>query len=108
VEEVRGRGSELLARATGVRHDPRESFALLELPIDTARTLRAEQLAVVLALSLRERFDEDWYRNPSGAEELRGTFAEGQRYTADERCVQISSEPLSFRPLGEWVAEMLR
>ena len=107
-EEMRGHGSEVLARATGVKHDPRETFAQLQLPVDTARALHAEQLAVVLALALRERFDEDWYRNPAGGEEMRGWFADGYRYTADERCVQLSSAPLSFDPVGRWVAEMLR
>ena len=107
-EEVRGRGSELLTQGTGVRHDRRGTFAMLELPIHTARALRAEQLAAVLALSMRERFDEDWYRNPDGCEELRGIFAEGLRYTADERSVQISSAPLAFQPLTGWITELLR
>jgi hypothetical protein len=107
-EEMRGHGSEVLARATGVKHDPRETFAQLQLPVDTARALHAEQLAVVLAFAMRERFDEDWYRNPAAGEELRGYFAEGYRYTADERSVQLSSAPLGFDPVARRVAEMLR
>ncbi|MBW3629665.1 MAG: hypothetical protein KY464_10250, partial [Gemmatimonadetes bacterium] len=107
-EEVRGRGSELLTRAAGVQHDRRGTFALLELPIQSARALRGELLAAVLALSMRERFDEDWYRNPDGCEELRGIFADGLRYTADERSVQLSSAPLGFQPVTEWVTELLR
>ena len=107
-EEMRGHVSEVLARATGVRHDPRETFAQLQLPVDAARALHAEQLAVVLAVAMRDRFDEDWYRNPAGGEELRGYFAEGRRYTADERSVQLSSAPLDFEPVSRRVAEMLR
>jgi hypothetical protein len=107
-EELRGRGSELLSRASGVRYDPRETFSLLALPVDPARTIRGEQLAVVLASALRDRFDEDWYRNPSGAEELRGIFSDGTRYTADERCLQLTSATLSFQPISARVAELLR
>ena len=54
VAELRGRGSELLARATGVRHDPRESFSQLQLPVETARRrLNAWMRGMICSRTLR-------------------------------------------------------
>jgi hypothetical protein len=90
---------ELLSGATGLRHDPREYLGAMEPGFRVARRLRAAQLHGVLAEHLRDRFDEDWFRNPGTGPALTGLFRMGRRFTAPQLGVQLSSAPLSFGPL---------
>jgi hypothetical protein len=105
-ETVRSAGVELLGRATGVRHDPRGVFAQLALPTEIARRLRGQQLAASLLCWMRDRFDEDWYRNPRGGAQLRSMFSEGYRFTAAERGYQLASAPLSFEAAARCVSQV--
>jgi hypothetical protein len=65
------------------------------------RRLRAEQLQSVITHYLRERFDEDWFRNPRAGEALLAMFTPGQAFSASEVSVQLSSQPLSFARILE-------
>jgi hypothetical protein len=69
-----------LARALGV-DDPTMPDALADpgtlAPEERAADLRAVLLAPALSLALRDRFDEDWYRNPRAAEPLCAASARG-------------------------------
>jgi hypothetical protein len=105
-ETVRSAGVELLGRATGVRHDPRGVFAQLALPTEIARRLRGQQLAALMLCWMRDRFDEDWYRNPRGGAELRTMFSEGYRFTAGERGVQLASAPLGFEAAARCLSQL--
>ncbi len=62
-----------------------------------ARSLRAWQLQGALAERLRERFDEDWFRNPAGGAYLVGELmAEGQQLDAAELLEREGGGALSF------------
>ena len=90
---------ERLTAATGLETHPATHLWVVRPGFAVARTLRAAQLGERLHTYLRERFDEDWYRNPRTGPALEQWLARGRRYTADELSVQLASEPLSFAPL---------
>ncbi len=98
---------EAMGKATGLRHDPREAMWALRTPFRVARALRAEQLEAVLSSHLRDRFDDDWWRNPRSAALLLDLFQAGQSYTAAELSVQIASRTLGFERVRERLEERL-
>lgn len=70
--------------ATSVRHAAADALVDVDPRLYVARYLRAWQLQAVLAAGLRERYDEDWWRNPRAGPWLTGTLmAEGQGMDAD-------------------------
>ncbi|UJR82181.1 hypothetical protein [Sandaracinus amylolyticus] len=78
--ERRDRGAGLVARALGVREPSTASWLSAPVVLDPAARdadLRAALLAPALAAALRERFDEDWFRNPRAAEPLRAAAGRG-------------------------------
>jgi hypothetical protein len=91
---------ELLGGATGMRHDRRAAIWAVDPEFTTARRIRGAQLGATLATVLRDRFDEDWFRNPRAGSFLKDLFADGRRYSAPELCVQVSSRKLSFQDLS--------
>jgi hypothetical protein len=98
----------LFETATGLRHDARQAAWDVGLPSDAAAFLRAEQLGAVLREHLRERFDEDWYRNPRAGEALAHLLRDGRRFTAAELAVQLTSRPLSSTEALARVRELLK
>lgn len=91
---------ELFARETGFRHDPADAYVDVESRVQVARHLRAWMLQAVLAETLRERYDEDWYRNPAcGAFLVSELFAAGQPEDADALATRLSGGGISFAPL---------
>jgi hypothetical protein len=89
-----------LSDATLFTYDPADAFVDVDPRFYAARYLRAWQLQALLARTLVERFDEDWYRNPrSGPWIVEHLFAEGQRELAQELAQRVAAEPLSFTPL---------
>jgi hypothetical protein len=94
---------DILSAATGFRHDQRAAIWAVDGEFTTARRIRGYQLGATLAGVMRDRFDEDWFRNPRGADFLRDLFASGRRYSAPELCVQVSSETLGFGAILESV-----
>jgi hypothetical protein len=97
--EIRARYTELLSAASGLRYDERGALMTAEPGFRVARRIRAEQLQNVITRYLRERFDEDWFRNPRAGEALLAMFKPGQEFNASEISVQLSSQPLSFAGL---------
>lgn len=90
------RFAELLTEATGFRHDPRAAVWQVSSEFAPAGKLRAAQLAAIHAQTLRQRFDEDWFRNPEAGAYLRDLFSQGRRYSAPELAIQLSSAPLGY------------
>jgi hypothetical protein len=98
--------ADLLTQATGLRHDPRAAIWDVEPELGAARRIRATQLGAVHASVLRERYDEDWFRNPAAGGYLRDLFSNGRRYTAQELAVQLGSPVLGFQPWLSSVEEL--
>jgi hypothetical protein len=94
---------EIMRGATGVRHDPADAFVDVDARFYVARYLRAWQLQAVLADALRERYDDDWWRNPRAGPWLVGTLmAEGQTGGAEGLAALVDAPggaALSFAPL---------
>lgn len=90
---------EQLSAATGFIYRPEDAFVDLDPGFYSARYLRAWQLQALVSDHLTEKFNEDWYRNPSAGPWLTGELlARGQRDTADELARRLGGE-LSFAPL---------
>ena len=88
--------------ATSVRHAAADAFVDVDARLYVARYLRGWQLQAVLADALRERFDEDWWRNPRAGPWLTGALmAEGQGLDAAGVAALATGEParvLDFAP----------
>ncbi|MDQ3808781.1 MAG: M3 family metallopeptidase [Chloroflexota bacterium] len=91
---------ETLTNATSFRYQAADAFVDVDPHFYAARYLRAWQFQALLAETLVERFDTDWYRNPrAGPWLVQNLFAEGQRELADEIADRVAGRPLSFAPL---------
>lgn len=101
------RYAETMIAATGLRHDPRAALWSVRPGFQVAQRVRAYQLGAVLSDFLRDRFDEDWFRNPSAGPALADLFATGRSFTAGELAVQLTSEPLSFQRVRTGLDELL-
>lgn len=97
--------SELMTHATGLRHDPRAALWQIDPEFSSARRIRAAQLGARYAIALRNRFDEDWFRNPKAGAYLAELFENGRRFSAQEMAVQISSSALGY---GQLYDEIMR
>ena len=97
-----------LADATSFRYDPSDAFVDVDARFYSARYLRAWQLQAVVARTLTERFDEDWFRNPrAGPWVLESLFGPGQWERGDELATRVAGEGLSFAPLVRSIEAML-
>jgi hypothetical protein len=91
--------AELLTEATGLRHDPRSAVWEIDVELGTARRIRGLRLGTLYAATLRNRFDEDWFRNPRAGAYLWDLFSNGRRYSAAEVAVQLGGSGAGANPL---------
>lgn len=101
---------ETLTSATNFQYRTADAFVDFDPRYYSTRYLRAWQLQAVLNESLVERFDIDWYRNPSAGPWITSElWAEGQRETAEELAtrVGIGGGGLSFGPLIRNIGKLL-
>lgn len=105
--EDRGRYAELLSGATGLRHDPRGMLDAVGPALASVRRLRAEQLRITLGEQLRDRYDEDWHRNPRSGAALVDWMAPGRSYSAAELGVQVSSTAPGMERVGAHLRGLL-
>jgi len=92
---------ELLTEATGFRYESEDALLDLDDAFYAARYLRAWQLEAGLREHLRDRFDEDFFRNPRTGPFVLGLMARGQRDDADSLSREVLGSSLSFEPLVE-------
>ena len=97
----------LLTEATGFRYWPEDALLDLDDGFYAARYLRAWQLEALLAAALRERYDEDWFRNPRCGPYLLELFSRGQRDDAAALADGVLGRRLDFAPLIERVEAAL-
>lgn len=100
---------ETLTTATTFRYREADAFVDVDPRFYAARYLRAWQLQAVLAESLTERFNDDWWRNPAAGPWIVGElFGHGQRELAQEQAQRVSGRPLGFAPLIRGIERMLQ
>ena len=98
-----------LTAATGFRYSPADAFVDVDPRFYAARYLQAWQLQAVLAESLVDQFDQDWWRNPrAGPWVAQSLFAEGQRELAGELALRVAGRELSFAPLIRSIEGLLQ
>ena len=97
-----------LTGATGFKYQRADAFVDVDPHFYSARYLRAWQLQSLLAETLVERFNEDWWRNPAaGPWIVKELFAHGQRELAEEQSQRVAGKSLSFRPLVKAIEGLL-
>ena len=87
-----------MGAATGVRYDARTFLEHAEGDFAAGRRLRGWLLGAILSAALRDRYDEDWFRNPRAGLFLRELFEQGASENAGELAERFGSrldpEPL--------------
>jgi len=100
--------AESLTKATTFQYREEDAFLDHDPRYYSSRYLRAWQLQAVVNASLTERFNEDWWRNPSaGPWMVRELFGEGQRETAGEIAARVSGSAIGFAPLVAQIERLL-
>ncbi len=100
VSEMDARYVDLLLEATGFRPDPRTFLEHVDPRLSITRTLRGDILSVLLETALRDKYDEDWFRNPQTGEFLLSLFRAGRRDDAVDLALQWSGQRVSAEVLG--------
>ena len=99
---------ELLTKATTFQYAPADAFVDVDARFYSARYLRAWQHQALLTETLVERYDADWWRNPScGPWMVESLFGEAQRELAHEQALRVTGKTLSFAPLIRSIERML-
>jgi hypothetical protein len=99
---------ETLTGATGFKYQRADAFVDVDPHFYSARYLRAWQLQSLLAETLVEKFNADWWRNPSaGPWIVRELFSHGQRELAEEQAQRVAGKSLSFAPLVKSIEGLL-
>ncbi len=97
-----------LTSATGFKYQSADAFVDVDPHFYSARYLRAWQLQALLAETLVERFNEDWWRNPrAGPWIVQELFSQGQRELAEEQAQRVAKKSLSFAPLVKAIEGLL-
>ncbi|MGE5049188.1 MAG: hypothetical protein ACM3PC_11500 [Deltaproteobacteria bacterium] len=92
---------ELYARATGAELPQGLALADLDPWFDPFAQLRGLSLAARVRAFLRERYDEDWWRNPRSVPSLSGLWSRGGRPILAEVWGEMGGEPsLDFLVVG--------
>lgn len=71
---------------------PTSLGAHLVTRVSPGAPLRAKAHAWAISLSLRERFDEDWFRNPRAGEPLRGAAARAGDFSVEGFAEELSAQ----------------
>jgi hypothetical protein len=99
---------EHLTGATTFRYNGADAFVDVDPRFYAARYLQAWQLQSLLTETLVDRFNEDWWRNPSaGPWIVAELFSHGQRELAGEQAKRVTGKTLSFDPLVRFVERAL-
>ncbi|MFN2603644.1 MAG: hypothetical protein ABR582_12920 [Gemmatimonadaceae bacterium] len=99
-----------LSRATTFQYHRADAFIDFDPRYYSTRYLRAWQLQSLINESLVNRFDVDWFRNPSAGPWLANELlSEGQRESAEEVAARVATNGngLSFGPLIRCIEKLL-
>ncbi len=98
----------LLGRATRAEFPREMHLSDVDLHFYAARYWRAWRFEAQLREFLRERFDEEWYRNDRTGPFLIGLWRQGQRHRAEELAAQLGLPDEGRAPLLRNLTQPLR
>jgi hypothetical protein len=89
--------------------EPHRGFFLFDVDAQlyVTRYLRGWALETRLSAHLPERFNEDWWRNPSARQWLQGLFARGGTDDAEALAREISAKELTLPEAGDRLVALL-
>jgi hypothetical protein len=89
--------------------EPRRGFFLFDVDpqLHVTRYLRSWALETRLTTRLRERFNEDFWRNPAARQWLQGLFARGGTDDAEALAQELSGTALSLHEAGARLVSLL-
>ncbi|MEE8135121.1 MAG: hypothetical protein V3T56_08680 [Gemmatimonadales bacterium] len=96
-----------LSAATGFRYLTGDALLDVDPGFYSARYLRAWQLESMLAMHLKEQFDEDWYRNPHAGDFVLGLMQRGQGDPANRLAEDVLGQALTFDHVVHRLEELL-
>jgi hypothetical protein len=96
-----------LSTATLFQYSEHDCLSDVDSGFYCARYLRAWQLEAVLSAYLRERFDEDWFRNPRAGSFFLEQMSLGQSQPAHELARSVAGVGLTFASLIERLEKAL-
>jgi hypothetical protein len=99
---LRGRASEVLSSALGVGVPPILASLVAITPAALGPRAAARSDGLALARGMRERFDEDWFRNPRAHEPLEAAAGRGGTVAAHELAADLGADPAAA---GAWLVE---
>jgi hypothetical protein len=105
-----GIGPEYVSRlsdATLFRYSEDDYLGDVDPGFYSARYVRAWQLESLISEKLRQRFDEDWYRNPQAGEFVHQLMSRGQGTPADGFANEVAGVDLTFDALIRRVESLL-
>lgn len=100
-EDLDSVAESLVLRALGVSLPAPIARLLIATPSGGGARLRALQGALRMWVGLRERFDEDWYRNPHIEESVREFTARGGGISIEAVCEELAPEEAWRNRLAE-------
>jgi hypothetical protein len=106
-EGMAGEYADRLTRATLFRYPEGDYLLDVDPGFYSARYLRAWQLQALLAQTLTEQFDVDWFRNPRVGSLIQHLMSRGQAENADQLAQHAAGRSLSFEPVKGAVLAML-
>ena len=106
--QVEAAHRELYARALGAELPAGLALVGLDPWLDRFADLRGLALAARLRGYLRERHDEDWWRNPRAHPHLQALWGRGGRPTVSELWAELGTEACSVGPLSQELLEWCR
>jgi len=98
-DDLPARYTEHLGRALKVQISPEEYLSDVDDGFYSACYLRAWMLEVQLRLKLIAEFGEAWFTRKEAGDFLKGLWAHGQEFTADELAQQLGYPGLQVEPL---------
>jgi hypothetical protein len=96
-----------LSEATLFKYSEDDHLGDVDPGFYSARYVRAWQLESLISETLRQRFDEDWYRNPRAGEFIHQLMARGQGTPAHGLASEVAGVDLTFDAIIRRVESLL-
>ena len=96
-----------LSEATLFKYSEDDYLIDVDPAFNSARYLRAWQLESLISETLRERIDEEWYRDPRAGELIHQLMSRGQSSPAHDLASEVAGVGLTFETIVRRLESLL-